>query len=229
MPSHTLKALLEGLRAKGEATGLNQGPMKALMLRLVMKYATIIDFRPVTRSLVNDEKARMQAGLEALTYCLDAGVLESCAEVLRRFFTKPDGLDVQFLQTNVVPLVKRLRPLLRKHKLSVTTNIIAVPLRSLLLDWVSKVMGPRPSDAGLASLRALDKWVCVCVHCTPVRRWLAESTDASGTFSNLGATNRNHIEKFLKAHASNIATWHLVDVRPQGLIVCFFSSQMVVF
>ncbi|TBU40008.1 hypothetical protein BD309DRAFT_1083033 [Dichomitus squalens] len=216
---HTLKSLLDGLHAKGKAIDLDRGPMKTVMSRLVTKYATIVDFRPTGWGHPNIDKHRVDAAHDALKYCVEVGVPDACFEVLQRLFSKSGELTAEFLRSTVIPLLKKLHPLLKKHKLRVTADPIAAPLRTLLLDWVGQVMGPQPSDSTLAPLRSLDDWTCACDYCPNVRRWLAESAESRHTFPHLGAPNRKHIEKFLKVHALHIATWQADNSRPQGLVV----------
>ncbi|KAI1793097.1 hypothetical protein LXA43DRAFT_281235 [Ganoderma leucocontextum] len=223
MSSHTLKALLNGCYAKSEAIGLNNGPMKILMARLAKKYVTIVEFplpNPNWRH-VNDERHRVQDAFDALKCCLEAGVLDASTEVLKRFLAKSDGPDSGFLESNVLPLLEKLSPLLKQHDVRVTTDAIADPLRSLLFSWVGEVMGPRPFNANLAlaPIGALEKWKCTCQHCPSIRRWLSQSPEGTRTFPNIGSSNRQHIEKFLKKHASGMATWFVDNSTPQGFVV----------
>ena len=193
--------------------------MKTVMSRLVAKYATIVDFRPMGWGHPHIDKHRVDAALDAIKYCLEAEVSDACSDVLQRLFTRSGELSIGFLRSTAIPLLKKLHPLLKKHYLDVTAHPIAAPLRTLLLDWVGQVMGPRPSDKTFAPLDDLDDWKCGCDHCPKVHRWLAESAEPRHTFPNLGALNRKHIEKFLKTHASAVATWHADNARPQGLVV----------
>lgn len=219
LQASTLREIVKDLQPKGKTTK----PVKELLhmatQRLLIKYATQVEV--ISYHQPSDPTKTV---LDAFEYCLKMKCPEASATILTRFLDARK-MEGGYVRSYCGPLLHDVGPLLHKHKARVSSPEFAPVFRKVILDWVDKVLGPKPADAVPVQLRNIGTWRCDCPDCPAVRQFLTSDPEQTKTFHGLGAPRRTHVEKFLRNHAMTLAEWSTVQSRPQGLLVRHVPSE----
>lgn len=217
----TIQKVVKDLHANTKSTAKHS--LKVAIQRLLKQYANKAPL-PIAEFKYNESLHHVKVMLDALEYCLKMKAPEAGAILLRRFLNAR-RMESGYVKFYSGPLLCELQKLLQKHKLRASSPEFVPLLRSLLLEWVDKVLGPKPTDTVPNQLQTLGTWRCDCIDCPQVRQFLSSDPEQTKLFPVLGAVRRTHLEKFLRNHAMSIATWWTVQSRPQGLTVCLFPLR----
>ncbi|KAI0800544.1 hypothetical protein C8Q74DRAFT_1237198 [Fomes fomentarius] len=211
----TIQKVVKDLRASMKSTAKHS--LEVAVQRLLKQYANKAPL-PIADFKQNEPLHHVKAVIDALEYCLKMKAPEAGAILLRRFLNGR-RMESGYVKFYSGPLLCELQKLLQKHRLRVSSPEFAPLLRNLLLEWVDKVLGPKPTDTVPNQLQTLGTWRCDCIDCPQVRQFLSSDPEQTKTFPALGAVRRTHLEKFLRNHAMSISTWWTVQSRPQGLTI----------
>ncbi|KAH9897752.1 hypothetical protein C8Q73DRAFT_370472 [Cubamyces lactineus] len=215
-----LRSIIEEVHRRRTQIDPDGARVKGALLRLLKKYVGSVTLAAPTYSAsyylatIN----RTKPILDALEFCLTLQLPEACTFVLHRLLNPPK-LDSQYITTQLAPLVPDLRPFLLKHQLLVTSEPFATALRTIMLYWGRKVMGPRPPGVPQAYMDALKAWTCSCDICPAVRTFLTSKPEETMSWTRIGAPKRKHVENFLNFRARGIASHQMIRSTPQGLTV----------
>ena len=117
-------------------------------------------------------------------------------------------------------LLPEIKSLFAKYGQNLTTPEYALIFQDIMVFWVDKIVGRRPApDAGAAQLKRIELWRCACGHCGKVRAFMRDEPERSKTWTGIGFKVRQHLEKELKRHCWDAASWEVVYSSPQGIKV----------
>ena len=206
-PCATLRDFMEELHAHADVLQCylenNGTTLSSIIARLSNKYATIV--RICTTQLIT----------EALQCCLCIGAMEACTVIIKRILAV-DLVTAQYVNTVLVPFIPELRRLSLEYSM---LDGFSPAFQSIMLAWIGKVLGPRPSNDASTELAGLRSWLCKCKECSSVCTFLKAKPDRSMSLELIGAPRRKHVEESLRRCASSACSWNTITTSPQGLHV----------
>lgn len=223
---HSIIEELGAKRAQIDSTGITVNPH---LLRLLQKYINALDLTYRSYGSTTyawggaPRPAAQKPAIAALEFCFTLKLPDACKFVLGRLLNPPK-LDGKYVQEQLAPLVPDMRALLVKHKQPLSSEPFATTFRNIMLQWVLKVMGPRPPDTVATLLGSLKNWTCSCDICHPVRTFLTAKPEESMSWHRIGAPKRRHVESYLQTYARQVATFATIRSSPQGITVCRVPS-----
>ncbi|KAH9936707.1 hypothetical protein B0H21DRAFT_894199 [Amylocystis lapponica] len=151
--------------------------------------------------------------IDALHCCLRMEVEQGCSIILGRVLN-PTLLKDTYNDSILVPLIPELCKLATRHQQSVTSLTFAAIFHKILTAWIDRVLGPKPADSS-AKIAAILQWTCKCSACITVRTFLTAKRPRTLRWSRMDASAREHVESFLRKHASSGATWKTDQSSPE--------------
>ncbi|PIL31379.1 hypothetical protein GSI_06079 [Ganoderma sinense ZZ0214-1] len=212
-----LRTMIDQVHAKRALLDPSGTKVQPVLLRLLKKWALVVNVTSHS-SYSRYGGQYTKPAISALEYCLALHLPEVCAIITKRLL-QPAKLDAEYIKNQLAPLLPDLSALLVRRKQPPSSPTFAPLFRTTLLYYVEKVLGPRPDDTLSKHLPALNKWTCNCDVCPSVRKFLTSGVTERMEWQRIGPPKRRHLEQFLSAHASSMATFTMVRTTPQGLIV----------
>ncbi|EFI26739.1 2OG-Fe(II) oxygenase [Coprinopsis cinerea okayama7 len=106
-------------------------------------------------------KAKIERVIEVIQLCLKTGIMGPCNALLVEVLRDNKDVPMKF-KTLYTPLLSELKKLLRKEKKPLSHPPFGDVVRGLVLLYVRQVLGSKPSEASMASIRKVG---CGCVYC----------------------------------------------------------------
>lgn len=217
-----LREIVEELHAQRgivDPSGTNLNPVLLRLLKNWMSTTSLtIPVHPTQYAYGTSSADRVKPAVDALDFCLKVSLPEACVGILDRLLNPP-ALDIEYIKTQLAPLLPDLRGLLVKHKHPLTSPLFTSTFRTIMLYWVERVLGPRPLNTVSKHLEAIRNWQCSCNICPAVRDFLTSDAAESKEWQRIGAPKRGHVEKLLQSYAREVATYSTIRTTPQGLKV----------
>ncbi|KAI0800543.1 hypothetical protein C8Q74DRAFT_1237196 [Fomes fomentarius] len=170
--------------------------------------------------------------VEAVEYPVILEVPEACTFLFERVLKPSMVVTEDYVKKCLSPLLCSICTVLAKNNLSAASPYFATTLRSIMMHWLTTVMGPIPRvDDRKALLSSVERWNCnaKCENCASVREFLLHDPAEKKTWKNLG-TSKKHLERMLQQYAAEVALWKAVPstvkFEKQGLMVKKADSIM---
>jgi hypothetical protein len=153
---------------------------------------------------------------ELLVFCLKIGGIESMRIVVQRILAKHSSTR-KGVTDHLVPLMRDLLLVAKKATRPPASEPFASALKQIITAWTSHVLGPRPSMAPIAELRArLPRYTCSTAECQQVKSFL-QSDDPSIRLERIYATKVKHVQGELNVVFRGLVTFSVIGGSPQGL------------
>lgn len=163
--------------------------------------------------------------VETVEYPVILEVPEACTFLFERVLKPTMAVTEDYAKKCLSPLLRSICTVLAKNGLSAASPHFATTLRSIMMHWLTIVMGPIPRvDHRKTLLASVESWNCSakCEECASIREFLLHDPAETKTWKNL-RTSKKHLERKLQKYAAEVASWKAVlstvKFEKQGLMV----------
>ncbi|RXW17214.1 hypothetical protein EST38_g8644 [Candolleomyces aberdarensis] len=167
---------------------------------------------------------------EMVDLCFTVGEMESCSELLAMILEGKDGDDIaDTFKSIYVPLIPKLRKVLKKHKPSRNQSLSSSPplatfFRNLVSKYLVHVLG---SKTAIPKLNRNIKCGPTCEDCTRLEAWLNDLNAMDEFKLKAVAGRRQHLEMRISYEASDLLTKHTITTgSPHTLVVAKVKGAM---
>lgn len=202
--------MLENFRNSMSLSNSSDTPdVQAVITSLIYKYACKVPLQSQ-----DDVKT-------ALDTCKFFRAVTGCTVVIRRLVAPELLSNFSYVKEVLIPVVvPAIRELPKTHGV---TDDLSPFLQTIMITWVDKILGPRPTPDFRSIVEASDweQWstACSCMDCRPTYNFLFRGTQTEFALKMIGLQRREHVLKFLKKHASSVATFTNINSIMPGLKV----------
>jgi len=158
--------------------------------------------------------------ITVLEVCYSTGTLALVPDTLRKMLDPASLVNVAYIEQTLIPFVPTLKQFIVTHKVPPTFAPYAGIFKSILMQWISMVLGPRPRDIDVP-VTIMQNTKCGCSECRDMVNFFKQDGGEAHSFNRIGATKRKHLETKLQTYGGrNAARWSTIVGSPQGLQVC---------
>ncbi|KAA1473716.1 hypothetical protein DENSPDRAFT_823200 [Dentipellis sp. KUC8613] len=204
-----LKAIVEGIhehRTRFVFPGGDSAPVELVLLSFAETY------------ILHTSLQTPYSVIDALDWCYRMQHAELCPKLISRILN-PSTAGKNYINSVLIPLL----PLFGKWAAENSVlETFSSTLSSIMLLWLSKVLGPRPAASStlIAQIKGLKRWSCTCDSCQRARAFLkAQQSQQSLRLDRIGAPTRRHLEGHLNTHTRGLATYATIAGSPQGSMI----------